>query len=486
MSQTISGSGNCNIDKRITTSILLQLFSTDTELNPEYSQNNSQANSSSSSAQSGGSPSSSGSPRRDRRRRGRSRSRRTRTPRLRTPRVKLPTSVISKIIRGVIAIVIIIVEAPLWVIIGVIALVVIVVVGIIYWTYGKSEVNTEVPGQYCPPGDFCPKPKIGPPIPGEIQPGTNPGRGTPKKNSPVPNPKNTTSSPKVTPLPQPKTLSPRNRRQRKKCDFCKQQFDKKCNICMGYKLPNAEAYGDSGILNQKLSAQNKKINQPLNPTQRAWSYPENHRWYTKKDDTIGWRPQSSLQAHHLIMTSVVKKGEVPRVIEACDYDINEYYNGIMLPAKHELACQLGVVRHWQDHRQMKNPVTVLQYRIRVELEIENIMAKARAKSFCHSPTSFVTEMKVFSKGLLRMLDQGFVILTYEGEHNSEYFPFLAFQSGIPSGCQNAVTFSVKKLQTGNPMVNPQAICELFRKHKLVKANTQQTLVEKTGALKVGD
>ncbi len=75
----------------------------------------------------------------------------------------------------------------------------------------------------------------------------------------------------------------------------------------------------------------------------------NHPWCDERNPATG-----NIQAHHVIPHETVNTPFWKKIRKACRYDINEWENGVFLPSKTELACQLKVAVHRSNHNRGLN------------------------------------------------------------------------------------------------------------------------------------
>ncbi len=75
----------------------------------------------------------------------------------------------------------------------------------------------------------------------------------------------------------------------------------------------------------------------------GWS---THPWADGRTSTKG---QMGLQAHHIITTKNLNTKEWKKFREAYEYDINTFNNGVMLPSRTDVACQVYTQVHKSGH-----------------------------------------------------------------------------------------------------------------------------------------
>ncbi|NRB77123.1 MAG: AHH domain-containing protein, partial [Saccharospirillaceae bacterium] len=143
----------------------------------------------------------------------------------------------------------------------------------------------------------------------------------------------------------------------RKCETCGKAYNEKCDP--KNKDGKPLDFDDEGT-GAKLTAEiNKK---------QGYASMEEHPWYYVAGDrkNKNFKPggkeftiNSSLQAHHLIVTNVIKMSpDIKSAAKKFGYNINSKNNGVMLPSKMELACHLGVPLHNTKH---DNTVTTTKY-----------------------------------------------------------------------------------------------------------------------------
>lgn len=181
---------------------------------------------------------------------------------------------------------------------------------------------------------------------------------------------------------------------------------------------------------------------------------EDHPWYTGK---------GSLQAHHLIPTAQVLENDWPTWCAEFGYDINRKENGVMLPGKLNLACQLHVPLHISKHDSGRAGATSYPGKVRDELDI--IGKDIRAGKFCDNPQALVDKMDNLSKLILQKIDKFRWTITRDGR---DYAPGQI-------GCAGVDKIPMKT----------QAMCPHSRQHRLTPKGSADTLQQKVKNLEVG-
>ncbi|MCB0836682.1 MAG: AHH domain-containing protein [Bacteroidetes bacterium] len=133
---------------------------------------------------------------------------------------------------------------------------------------------------------------------------------------------------------------------------------------------------------------------------------DSHPWQLKGNlQLTGWlkrkyAKQNSIQAHHLIASSVIRNGKSSKktwktICTRFGYDINKKENGVWLPSIMAIACQLGIPLHRGGH-----PPSY--YRL-VRADVKLVMDKAAKGGYC--PSNYKNMIKKLDSISSDMLDQ---------------------------------------------------------------------------------
>lgn len=219
------------------------------------------------------------------------------------------------------------------------------------------------------------------------------------------------------------------------CDWCGKQkhgFDRKGRV--GSNLGSSAVLGRNMLGERELSA---------------------HPWYTGP---------FSLAAHHLICLEAL---DSPRWAEFCSvfgYHPDRKPNGVFLPMKLALACQLRVAVHRGNHAEGFAFDVHLPYPKAVKKRLDVVVRKLEAGAFCADPEALTAQLDKLSAEILASVASGLWTLTRDG---------LDYQAG-GVGCAGLGSISQK------PASVP---CPRGRQHGLTHAMTGQPLAPR--ALVVG-
>ena len=179
-----------------------------------------------------------------------------------------------------------------------------------------------------------------------------------------------------------------------------------------------------------------------------------HQWYTGK---------GALQAHHLICSEAMSDDDWPKWCSEFGYDIDRKQNGVMLPGKMELACQLHAPLHISNHSAGK--AGGMNYPKRVSKELEKISEEIRTGKYCDTPQSLTDKLDQTSKMILSKIDKFAWTLTADG---SDYNV-----GGI--GCGGGTSIPTK----------PKSPCPHSRLHNLKRGGNGSVIPQKLSPLAVG-
>jgi len=123
-----------------------------------------------------------------------------------------------------------------------------------------------------------------------------------------------------------------------------------------------------------------------------------------------WTGNGALEAHHLICSEVMQSWEV--LCNKFGYDVNNKYNGVMLPYTMELACHLGVPMHRSNHSNT-NPA----YPIVVGNLVEPIQNNINKGTYCGQDgwEKFNNDLNTISKRIMRKVSAFAYKLTADGK-----------------------------------------------------------------------
>ncbi len=178
-----------------------------------------------------------------------------------------------------------------------------------------------------------------------------------------------------------------------------------------------------------------------------------HPWYTG---------DYSLQAHHVICSESMDDDDWSEYASIFGYDINHENNGIMLPYKLELACQLHAPLHRGNHDQ--GIADGIPYPDRIEEELEKIANEIRSGKYCDNPKALVDKLDDFSESALKKIDKFRWTITSDGKD---------YQSN-ENGCAGVSSIKDK----------PDETCP-DRHHQLTKPDESTPIPRKTQPLKIG-
>lgn len=128
-----------------------------------------------------------------------------------------------------------------------------------------------------------------------------------------------------------------------------------------------------------------------------------HKWYT-----VG----RSLQAHHLICSEALDDDQWAVVCRLFGYDINRKENGVMLPAKMPLSCQLFAPLHRGNHEAAS--ADSLNYPSKVKVLTAKYKKKALSGGYCGNIGQLVKDLDSISVDLCSKVDAFVYTLTSDG------------------------------------------------------------------------
>ncbi len=112
----------------------------------------------------------------------------------------------------------------------------------------------------------------------------------------------------------------------------------------------------------------------------------------------------SLEAHHLICSEAMDAEKWDKICSRFGYNINHKNNGVMLPNRLDLACQLGVAVHRGGHAKGWADDLHLPYPKAVKQKIDPIAKAAEKGEFCDNPDGLVKELDAISLEILGQID----------------------------------------------------------------------------------
>lgn len=216
----------------------------------------------------------------------------------------------------------------------------------------------------------------------------------------------------------------------------------KCKFCKKAVHPFAEKPGTNHGTGPKLDAQ----------IHSGGADKKQHPWYTG-----GW----SIQAHHLVCSEAMDDDDWTELCRLFGYDINRKLNGVMLPAKMPLACQLFAPLHRGPHE--AGDADDLRYPKKVKQLIQSIKDAAQSGDYCGNVAGLVADLDAISKDLCAKIDAFAYTLTSDG---ADYAA-----GGL--GCGDQTCVSDQKLNS----------CSLKRTHSL--SHNGNVVPQRKGTLEVG-
>ena len=220
------------------------------------------------------------------------------------------------------------------------------------------------------------------------------------------------------------------------CDWCGKQkhgFDRKGRV--GSNLGSSAVLGRNMLGERELSA---------------------HPWYTGP---------FSLAAHHLICLEALDDTIWAEVCALLGYHPDRKFNGVFLPMKLALACQLRVAVHRGNHAEGFAFDLHLPYPKAVKKKLDDIVRMLKKGEFCSNPEALIARLDKLSAEILVKVTSGLWTLTRDG---------LDYQGG-GVGCAGLGSISQK------PATMP---CPKGRQHGLTHAVTGQPLAPR--ALVIGE
>ncbi|QSQ27989.1 AHH domain-containing protein [Pyxidicoccus parkwayensis] len=215
------------------------------------------------------------------------------------------------------------------------------------------------------------------------------------------------------------------------CDWCgkkKHGFDRKGRV--GSNLGSSAVLGRNILGARELSA---------------------HPWYTGP---------FSLAAHHLICLEALDSPTWAAICALLGYHPDRKFNGVFLPMKLALACQLRVAAHRGNHAEGFAFDLHLPYPKAVKKQLDYIARMLKDGEFCSNPEALIERLDKVSAEILANIASGLWTLTRDG---------LDYQVG-GVGCAGLGSISQK------PSSLP---CPKGRQHGLTHAVTGQPVASRT-------
>jgi hypothetical protein len=173
----------------------------------------------------------------------------------------------------------------------------------------------------------------------------------------------------------------------------------------------------------------------------------------------------SLAAHHLICLEAMTDAIWGRICTDFGYHIDRKANGVFLPMKMAIACQLGVPVHRGNHAEGHAFELHLPYPDAVKRMLEGILDKVKGGAYCANPEGLVKKLDKVSAYILGQVQAFKWTLTRDG---LDYAPGQVGCSGLKSIRQKP----------------SNAKCPHHRRHGLRHQMTGQLLASRT--LSVGE
>lgn len=215
-----------------------------------------------------------------------------------------------------------------------------------------------------------------------------------------------------------------------RCDYCgkeKHDFDRQGRV--GSHLGSSAVLGRNMLEGRELST---------------------HPWYAGP---------FSLAAHHLLCLEALNNVAWATFCPQFGYHPDRKPNGVFLPMKLALACQLMVAVHRGHHAEGFAFDLHLPYPDAIKSKLKAVAAKVRAGEYCDNPEALVRKLDDLSAQILAKVASGQWTLTRDGE---DYAP-----GGV--GCGGVTSIRAK------PITTP---CPHGRRHQLQHAVTGQLLTRR--------
>nr|WP_255204037.1 PAAR-like domain-containing protein [Myxococcus sp. AM011] len=177
-----------------------------------------------------------------------------------------------------------------------------------------------------------------------------------------------------------------------------------------------------------------------------------HPWYTG---------ESSLQAHHIICCEAMNTVTWAKLCRLFGYDIDRKQNGVMLPARMNVACQVMAPLHRSNHSLgMVDGSADLAYVGAVKKMLIRYESKAARGAYCKEPTKLAEQLDATSAEILKKVAAFEWALTADGR---DYAP-----SGV--GCGDATSIPAKEARRA---------CSRGRRHDIRHPSQRHVLTSRT-------
>ncbi|NOK05849.1 MULTISPECIES: AHH domain-containing protein [Myxococcus] len=143
-----------------------------------------------------------------------------------------------------------------------------------------------------------------------------------------------------------------------------------------------------------------------------------HEWYAGP---------FTVAAHHLIACEATEEASWGTYCRRFGYDVNGAEDGVMLPSRMEVACQLAVPVHRGPHAAGQGPEADMNYPNAVRAHLKDVEAALVRGEFCANPGALVEELNALSAFILEQIASFTWTITRDGRD---------YRSG-GSGCAGA-------------------------------------------------
>ena len=185
-----------------------------------------------------------------------------------------------------------------------------------------------------------------------------------------------------------------------------------------------------------------------------------------KEAHPGYSGLSSLAAHHIICSESMDEKPWATRCREFGYNINHKNNGMMLPMKIDLACQVHAPLHLGGHAKGWADDLHLPYPDAVKEKIKEVADGIEAGDYCDDPKGVIDELDDISREILANIDNFTWTITADGKD---------YQTG-GCGCADVNSISDKKEKT----------CTKKRSHAIKQYKTKKVIGAKDPALKIGE
>jgi hypothetical protein len=191
----------------------------------------------------------------------------------------------------------------------------------------------------------------------------------------------------------------------------------------------------------------------------------------RKEDHPWYAGLFSLQAHHLICSEAMDDDFWEQVCWVFGYDINHRHNGVMLPFRMTLACQLQAPLHRGNHEAGRAGGASLSYPDGVQRKLLGYRMQIEAGQFCARPEDLRQALDELSAEILEDVASFAWTLTDDGHD---------YQPGGP-GCRGERFLSAKRRAVEQ---TSDMSCPLGRAHDLRHSVHGSLLLPGSHTLKV--